>query len=260
MKIIKSPTEFMAYRRTLPSAQPIGFVPTMGCLHPGHAALLQQSCTDNEVTVLSIFVNPTQFNNASDLTNYPITINQDLALAESLGVDCVFMPTPEAMYPDKFHYKMITTDPLSTRHEGEHRPGHYDGVLSIVLKLLLIVKPQHVYFGEKDFQQVTFVQRMSAAYFLDCDVITCPTVREASQLPLSSRNARLNDEQRQRADRFATILHNETDVEKIKQQLTAANIEVEYVAQEGDRLFAAVRIDDIRLLDTFEIKQEATCS
>ena len=252
MKTITSPLEFTVLRNTL-NNKTIGFVPTMGCLHDAHMQLLKKSIKENDVTVLSIFVNPTQFNNPNDLKNYPSTLDSDLSLAQSLGVDHVFMPTPDDMYPDQNNYKLTTSDSFSTVLEGAFRPGHFNGVLTVVMKLFNIIKPTRAYFGEKDFQQVTFVKRMTQAYFMDVDIITCPTVRLPSKLPHSSRNARLNDEQRQRADLFANILHNETDVERIKKSLTENNIRVEYVEKMDGRLFAAVNVDDIRLLDNIHI-------
>lgn len=251
MKIIKSIRELQQQRKNL--SDTIGFVATMGCLHNGHAALIKRSVADNDLTVLSIFVNPAQFNNPSDLNNYPITIDADLKLAQSLNVDIVFIPVAKAMYPNDYHFKLISNDPLTQCCEGTYRPGHFDGVLTVVLKLLNLIKPHNAYFGEKDIQQYRLVKRMAESFFLDTEIVMCPTVRETSGLALSSRNARLNTEQKQRAEHFARILQSDLSIDAMKQQLAKHHIAIDYIERHDNRLLAAVSIDDIRLIDNIPV-------
>ncbi len=251
MKVISNIHEFQTLRRELNVS--IGFVATMGCLHAGHASLIERSVRDNTHTILSIFVNPTQFNNSADLHNYPKTLEADLELAKTLGVDCVLIPDRDQMYPDAYHFRVTTQDPLSQLYEGEYRPGHYDGVLSVVMKLFHIVRPHTAYFGEKDLQQFLLIQRMAAAFFMDIKIVSCPTVREASGLALSSRNTRLNAEQKQRAEFFAQTLQSHRDIETIKKILTEQHIKIDYIEHYQNYVLAAVHIDDIRLIDAVTI-------
>lgn len=251
MKILTTIHELQDLRQQLTAE--IGFVATMGCLHPGHASLIRQAREENELTVLSIFVNPTQFNNAADLENYPITIDEDVQLAELMGVDVIFMPDYKSLYPRNYSFKLTTNDPLALQFEGEMRPGHYDGVLTVVMKLLNLIRPTRAYFGEKDFQQVTLIKRMVECFFMQIEIIMCPVIRESSGLALSSRNTRLNDEQKQRATYFAQTLQKHSDnIDEIKQQLAQHNIKIDYIERYQQRLLAAVYIDDIRLIDTIE--------
>ena len=151
MQIFSAITEWQALRATLSNT--IGFVPTMGSLHAGHASLLTRARQENQFTVLSIFINPTQFNQASDFANYPKTIDEDLALAQQLGIDAVLLPTADQMYTDQYHYQVQETE-LSQILCGKHRPGHFTGMLTVVLKLLLLAQATNAYFGDKDFQQL----------------------------------------------------------------------------------------------------------
>ena len=156
MKKIDSVAAFRALRSAL-NGQSVGFVPTMGALHIGHASLIDDSVRCNDITALSIYINPTQFDNANDLAKYPETLAEDLELAEKLGVDYVFMPTYQQMYPDNFSYQVEETK-LSHQLCGAHREGHFTGVLTVVMKLLNIVKPDRAYFGEKDYQQFELIK------------------------------------------------------------------------------------------------------
>lgn len=248
MKILSTIEALKIARQQLSST--VGFVPTMGCLHQGHASLLKRSLAENDQTILSIFVNPTQFNNVDDLTHYPKTIEADLELAQELGVDIVFLPDYQTLYPRDFQFKVETTDPIAAVCEGASRPGHYSGVLTVVLKLLNLMQPTRAYFGEKDFQQVTLIKHMVESLFLDVDIIMCPIVRESSGLAMSSRNRRLSVEQRQRADSFAKTLQQQHDTDIMKHTLEQQNVKVDYIEKIGERLLAAVYIDDIRLIDT----------
>ena len=176
----------------------IGFVPTMGALHQGHAALVKQCATENDVTVVSIFVNPTQFNNPDDLRLYPRTPEADYALLQEIGVDYVFAPSVEEMYPEpdtrQFDFGM-----LDKVMEGQFRPGHFNGVAQVVSKLFDAVKPDKSYFGEKDFQQLAIVREMVKQLKLPVEIIGAPIVRETSGLAMSSRNERLSAEERENA-------------------------------------------------------------
>lgn len=184
----------------------IGFVPTMGALHAGHAALVQKACLENEICVVSIFVNPTQFNNAEDLQKYPRTLEKDTTLLESLGVHFVFAPTAEEMYSAEEMQARFSFDfnGLDEVMEGKMRPGHFNGVVQVVSRLFELVRPTRAYFGEKDFQQLAIIRHMVehstlSSNFNNLKIVGCPIVREASGLALSSRNERLSDNEKQTA-------------------------------------------------------------
>lgn len=184
----------------------IGFVPTMGALHQGHASLIQRACSENEVCYVSVFVNPTQFNNAEDLEKYPRNLQKDADLLESLGVHFVFAPSPEEMYTDDEMQHAFSFDfnGLDEVMEGKMRPGHFNGVVQVVSRLFELVRPTRAYFGEKDFQQLAIIRYMAersemAAQFEGIQIIGCPIVREESGLAMSSRNERLSAEERETA-------------------------------------------------------------
>jgi pantoate--beta-alanine ligase len=185
--------------RARADGQVVGFVPTMGALHRGHARLLGQARKDCGFVAMSVFVNRLQFNSAQDFATYPRTLEHDLADAESLGVDVAFVPTEEEMYPGGAPLDVVDPGPLGERLEGESRPGHFQGVLTVVAKLFDLVGPCRAYFGEKDAQQLALVRRMVAARHLLVTVVPCPIVRDPDGLALSSRNARLSPEQRRAA-------------------------------------------------------------
>ena len=179
----------------------IGFVPTMGALHQGHASLIQRACSENEVCYVSVFVNPTQFNNAEDLEKYPRNLQKDADLLESLGVHFVFAPSPEEMYTDDEMQHAFSFDfnGLDEVMEGKMRPGHFNGVVQVVSRLFELVRPTRAYFGEKDFQQLAIIRYMAersemAAQFEGIQIVGCPIVREESGLAMSSRNERLSAE------------------------------------------------------------------
>lgn len=173
----------------------IGLVPTMGALHNGHASLVGRSVEDNEVTVVSVFVNPTQFNDKSDLERYPRTLEADCRLLEGLGADYVFAPSVEEVYPEP-DTRVFDFAPLDKVMEGMYRPGHFNGVAQIVSKLFQYVEPDRAYFGEKDFQQLAIIREMVRQLGLALQIVGCPIVRESDGLALSSRNALLTSEQR----------------------------------------------------------------
>ena len=225
----------------------IGFVPTMGALHSGHRSLLERARRENDRVVLSVFVNPTQFNDASDLERYPRTLEADVELAGDLA-DHVLAPTPAEMYPDGYTYR-VTEGRLSATLEGAHRPGHFDGVLTVVLKLLNLVRPHRAYFGEKDRQQLELVQGMVRAFHLGVDIVPCPTVRDPDGLAQSSRNLRLSPGGRALASHFPRILRESGDAASAARALGTAGLLVDYVEDRAGNRLAAVRIDGVRLID-----------
>ena len=225
----------------------VGFVPTMGALHRGHVSLLERARRENDRVVLSIFVNPTQFNDASDLARYPRTLDADLALAKELA-DWVIVPESAALYPDDYRYR-VTESALSKELEGVHRPGHFDGVLTVVLKLLNLVAPSRAYFGEKDWQQLELIRGLAAALFLPVDIVACPTIREDDGLAMSSRNRRLSPEGRIQAAFFPRILRSAPDADTATRQLHEAGFEVDYVTDRDGARLGAIRLEGIRLID-----------
>lgn len=233
------------------AGRPVGFVPTMGALHTGHRALLARARADNERVVLSIFVNPTQFNDPADLEQYPRTLEADLRLAAGL-VDDVIVPTAAELYPDNYAYR-VTEDNLSRELEGAHRPGHFDGVLTVVLKLLNLVAPQRAYFGGKDWQQLRLVEGMVRSWFLPVEIVPCPTEREVDGLALSSRNRRLSHGARVRAAQFPAILRAAGDAPSAVAALNAAGFAVDYVEDRAGVRLGAVRIENVRLIDNVRL-------
>ena len=176
----------------------IGFVPTMGALHQGHASLIKRAVAENGAAVASVFVNPTQFNDKNDLKNYPRDLQADCRLLESLGTAIVFAPEVEEMYPEP-DTRVFSFAPLDTVMEGTCRPGHFNGVAQIVSKLFYAVNPDRAYFGEKDFQQLAIIRRMVRDLEIKVEIIGCPIVREEDGLALSSRNMLLSSDERERA-------------------------------------------------------------
>ena len=225
----------------------IGFVPTMGALHAGHVSLLERARRENDRVVLSVFVNPTQFNDPADLAKYPRTLDADLALAAP-HTDAVFAPTPEEFYPDGYRYRM-TENELSRRWEGAHRPGHFDGVLTVVLKLFNVIQPARAYFGEKDWQQLQLVRGMVAALFLPLEIVPCPTVREPDGLAMSSRTRRLSTAARAKAAAFPRALQTAPGAAIAAATLRAEGFEVDYVEEHDGVRLGAVRLDGVRLID-----------
>ena len=200
MDLIESAGRFrQACDQARTDGKEVGFVPTMGALHRGHARLLGQARKDCEFVAVSIYVNRLQFNSTQDFATYPRTLERDLTKAESLGVDVAFVPKEEEMYPGGASQELVDPGPLGDRLEGASRPGHFQGVLTTVARLFDLVGPCHAYFGEKDAQQLALVRRMVATLRLPVTVVPCPIVRDPDGLALSSRNARLSSEQRRAA-------------------------------------------------------------
>ena len=191
MKIVQDIQEWKNYRQNFDSKSQVGFVPTMGCLHEGHSSLIKESIRNNDITIVSIFVNPIQFNDPKDYESYPRILDQDITLLEKLKVDFIFLPAKEDLYLDNL-FNIKSEHPLSKILEGKSRPGHFNGMLTIVLKLLLLIKPHNAYFGEKDYQQYVLINEMTKAYLIDTNIISCPTIRDKDGLPKSSRNNNLS--------------------------------------------------------------------
>lgn len=252
LRIHRSLTEWQNCRNGFSPTTKVGFVPTMGALHKGHRALLEKARAENDVVVLSIYVNPTQFNDPQDLQNYPQTLPADLAMAEDAGVDHVLIPKYEDLYADQYRYQ-VTESELSRTLCGAHRPGHFTGVLTVVMKLLNLVRPAKAYFGEKDYQQLQLIKDMVAAFFMQVEIVACPTIRESDGVAMSSRNTKLDSNGREKAKVFAAILKTATDLENAKVTLQENGLEVDYLEQHSGRRFGAVRVKtangEVRLID-----------
>jgi pantoate--beta-alanine ligase len=206
MHILRSIEELRLLRaQTLGSSQTIGFVPTMGALHLGHAELLKVSAEKSDVTIASIFINPKQFNSASDLAKYPRTVEEDLETCKAFNVDFVYLPEISDIYPEGFD-TFITPGSLGSLFEGASRPGHFAGMATVVVKLFNIVQPNIAFFGKKDYQQLAIIRRFVADLNFPIQIFGMETVREADGLALSSRNAQLSDAERREAPRFFEIL------------------------------------------------------
>lgn len=250
-QVIKQIREWKEVRNTL-QKKSIGFVPTMGALHEGHLSLIRKSVSDNDITVVSIFVNPTQFNDKNDFKNYPVTFESDLAKLESEKVEYLFYPEYKEIYSDDFRYE-INEKEFSKKLCGAHRPGHFTGVLTIVMKLLNIIKPTKAYFGEKDYQQYLLIKGMAEAFFLDCEIIPLPLIREKDGLAMSSRNKLLTEKERKLAPRFYHWLKSDNSIDTIKDKLEEEGFKIDYIEEIDERRFGAVHLGKVRLIDNVEI-------
>lgn len=251
MKRITALQEMRAYRRLF-GGESVGFVPTMGALHEGHASLIRRARLENQHVVVSIYVNPTQFNNADDLAKYPRPIEKDLELADEAGADVVWTPEYDELYPDAYRYK-VTEGEVSKTLEGEFRPGHFDGMLSVVLKLLNGAQPTRAYFGEKDWQQLSLVRGMVEALLVPTEIVPVATLREADGLAMSSRNVRLSDAERKIAPLLHQVLTQVDDPTRGTQILTEKGFRVEYIREWDGRRLAAAWLGNVRLIDNVEI-------
>lgn len=279
MKVVKTIGELRDAREKL--AAPIGLVPTMGFLHPGHLSLVQRARLECTSVAASIFVNPTQFGPQEDLDSYPRDIGRDLALLEAEGVDLVWMPTNEIMYPEDFQ-TWVQVDQVTQPLEGARRPGHFRGVTTIVAKLFNGIQPQKAYFGQKDAQQVVVIRQMVRDLNFPLEIVVCPLIREADGLAMSSRNSYLNQEERQAAtvlfralsaaksayqdgqrdaDTLRDIMIQKLDRQPLAklQYLSIAhpNTLEELSSVESDALFSmAVYIGKTRLIDNFLLQEQ----
>jgi len=237
MKILKTTKELINYRKSLTCK--LGFVPTMGALHQGHISLIKNSVSNNEKTIVSIFVNPTQFLAGEDFNTYPKRYEADLKICELAGVDALFMPNIEQMY---FEDEPSLNAPMKQSYilEGYQRPKHFDGVLRVVLKLLNLTKPTNAYFGKKDAQQLFLIQNMVKTLFLNTNIVPCEIVRDENGLALSSRNAYLSESEKNQALNISKslkiaskeIMRGELHVETIKSKMREIlkDLDVEYIA------------------------------
>jgi pantoate--beta-alanine ligase len=241
-------------RRSTLNGRTIGFVPTMGALHRGHSSLVARCRAENEIVVVSIFVNPSQFNDPADLQRYPHTLDRDLALLQSLGVDEVIVPGAAELYPNGYRLRV---EPHSSDLvlEGAYRPGFLQGVMTVVLKLLSLVRADRAYFGEKDYQQLRVVTEMTQEFFLPTRIIPCPTVREESGLAMSSRNTLLSLEARERAAGLFRTLTTAPSCAEARAALEAQGFKVEYVEERWARRLAAVHLEGVRLIDNVPVAE-----
>lgn len=247
--IVSQPKKWQSLRKSLRGS--VGFVPTMGNLHEGHIALAKRAREVNDHVVVSIFVNPTQFNQPSDFERYARTFEADCALLDAAGIEYVFSPEPADIYPDNYEVQVSETV-ISNELEGVFRPGHFAGMMTVVLKLLNIIGADRAYFGEKDFQQLLLVRKMADAFFLTTEIIGCPTIRAESGLALSSRNGRLSDAQLEKAKMISALLMSDFPDATVMKQLEEAGFRPEYVVTKWGRRLAAVWLGDVRLIDNVE--------
>jgi pantoate--beta-alanine ligase len=251
MKIVRTIAEL----RSEPRAGRLGLIPTMGAFHKGHLTLFRAAREENDRVVASLFVNPAQFAPGEDLATYPRDEERDARLAEEAGVDVLFAPAPDELYPPGFQ-TWVDVEELGRRLEGEQRPGHFRGVATVCLKLFNIVRPDRAYFGQKDAQQVAVLKQMVRDLDLDLEIRVVPTVRDADGLALSSRNAYLSAEQRQRALALPRALSTR---EPARARELLAGLDVDYVEVadfDPPVLAAAVRIDGTRLIDNVVLESK----
>ena len=233
----------------------IGFVPTMGALHQGHLSLVERARKENEMVVCSIFVNPTQFNNPSDLANYPRPLMDDVALLKNQQVDIIFAPDTEEIYPEP-PQEFYQFGELETVMEGVFRPGHFNGVAIIVKRLLDWIKPDKVYFGEKDFQQLVIIRKLVKNHKLSTEIISCPTMREPNGLAMSSRNSLLSESEREVAANIYHILQESKSL-ITKQVQQTKDFVVSQIATFHDMRLDYFEIADDQTLQSVENLEEA---
>lgn len=254
MKIIEDIAAWQQLRDQLTTEKKLGFVPTMGALHHGHISLIERAKKESDVVVASIFVNPLQFNEVNDYQNYPNFIDRDIEISRSLNVDYLLMPELGQMKINPSRFTIDSNDDIANQLEGEYRPKHFSGVLTIVMKLFQLIRPDSAYFGEKDYQQACLIKQLVSDFFMPISVVICPTIREASGLPLSSRNSRLTESQRSVAiHSFQLVRHaSKNNLPHIIDQLSKF-VDVDYLVEQDNRLFVAMRIGDVRLIDNFSL-------
>lgn len=224
----------------------------MGALHEGHLSLLYRARAENSAVVASIFVNPSQFNDRADLRRYPRPVAEDIRKLQGAGTDYLLLPAAAEIYPDGYRYR-VTETAESDGLCGAFRPGHFDGVLTVVLKLLNLVRPDRAYFGEKDYQQYRLIKGMAEAFFLDCEIIPCPTLREADGLAMSSRNLLLGQKHRALAPALYRALSSAGSPAAAKRRLEQLGFRPDYVEERWGRRFAAARLGKVRLIDNVKI-------
>lgn len=280
MTVLRSLLELNEWRAQI-GEQTLGFVPTMGALHQGHISLVEQSLSMADHTLVSIYVNPTQFNNAEDLEKYPSTLEQDLALLRATGKVVVYLPTQNDLYPNGLHSRNFDFGALATFMEGAGRPGHFEGMATVVTRFFEIIRPDRAFFGEKDYQQLAIIKHVVANENWPVEIIACATLREDDGLAMSSRNLRLSAEQRSAAKEIHRIISqwiSDTDfntttpqterIELVENINSIDHLEVEYLEFSASntltpverfdlnvptRVFAAVLCGKIRLIDNLPL-------
>lgn len=266
MKVFRQVTEWQKYRTeeitldaakakataTGQSSPSLGFIPTMGALHDGHLELVRRARLECQRTLVSIFINPTQFNDPHDLKNYPQDLKGDLEKLEKSGCDFALVPEASEIYPDNFTYQVSETD-LSSKLCGVSRPGHFKGMLTVVLKLLMIARAEKAFFGEKDYQQLELIRGMAKSFFLPTEIRGIETVREKDGLAMSSRNLKLSNGERSRAPLFSKALQSQKSIEEIKMTLKNDGFEIDYIEELRGRRFGAVKLGSVRLIDNVKI-------
>lgn len=262
MKVIKTIQEYLSHLPILrQNSSNIGLVPTMGALHKGHLSLIDQSCQQNDITVCSIFVNPLQFNDSSDLNHYPRDLEKDLELLSNTGCDVVFAPTAAEMYATKPALK-INFGYLENILEGCHRPGHFNGVGVVVSKLFNILQPNNAYFGQKDLQQVAIIKKLVQELSFPIHIVVCPIVRESNGLALSSRNARLSTDEKEKAAYISTVLKNAcTTIQEhsVEETLSRAKQQLEDVSEFTLEYLECVHSDTFQHLESYTQGNTAFC-
>ena len=252
MRVVRTVDEARAALQPFRDGSEIGLVPTMGAYHAGHLSLFRSAAADNDVVVASLFVNPAQFGDTRDLASYPRDEERDLRLAAEAGVDLVFAPSVEELYPEGFQ-TWVDVEELSRGLEGEHRPGHFRGVATVCLKLFNIVRPDRAYFGQKDAQQSAVVRRLVRDLNLELEIVVLPTVRDDDGLALSSRNSHLSPEERRAALALPRALAT-GDVDEAREALAGLDVDyVEIADFDPPVLAAAVRVGGTRLIDNVVI-------
>lgn len=273
VKVIHTAEELQQFRKKLnENAHSLGFVPTMGALHNGHVSLIKKSTEDNDFTLISIFVNPKQFNNSEDLKQYPRTLSADLTLLEGLKNCVVFAPDEAELYPQNDGFVPMELGTIGRVLEGAFRPGHFEGVVHVVHNLFRLVGANKAYFGQKDFQQLAIIRLLTHFYGFKTTIVACPTMREASGLAMSSRNMRLNEQELQDALviietlRFVEAAKNKHSVletlASAKNNFNSSNLSLEYLAivdpetlselsewQENQICCIAAHCGSVRLID-----------
>ena len=280
MTVLRSLLELNEWRAQI-GEQTLGFVPTMGALHRGHISLVEQSLSMADLTLVSIYVNPTQFNNAEDLEKYPSTLEQDLTLLSATGDVVVYLPTQNDLYPNGLHSRNFDFGSLGTFMEGAGRPGHFEGMATVVTRFFEIIRPHHAFFGEKDYQQLAIIKQVVADENWPVEIIACATLREDDGLAMSSRNLRLSAEQRSAAKEIHRIISqwiSSTDfnatmphaarITLIENINSIDHLEVEYLEFSASntlipvdrfdlnvptRVFAAVMCGKVRLIDNLPL-------
>lgn len=257
MRTISSIKELKAFRQANSFEKTTGFVPTMGALHEGHLSLCRRSMDENDFSIASIFINPTQFDSSVDLESYPSCLEKDLEVLERMGISAVFLPNDQDMYHDNFAYQLQETS-FSEKLCGANRPGHFTGMLTVVMKLLNLVWPNRAYFGKKDYQQLELIRGMCAAFFLDVEIVGVETVRDSEGLALSSRNALLNEEGLKMARKLNKMLAVGDADDVVSSKLSEEGLLVDYVETHKGRRYGAVRAPgkagSIRLIDNVTLE------